>query len=189
MARVKTIQSIDDVPVEHQAAYEIVAGTRKGEVRGAFTVLMYSPEVATRSGPLGAYLRYDSAVDLVTKELVMITIGREEWSQATWSFHVNSGLEAGVRPEAIEAIRHGTTDGLTSEEADVVGYVQQLCRRKRVADKTFDAMLSRFGIQGLVDITALAGYFVMQSMANNAFRVDPRFPDLLDFDEDAAGQT
>ena len=62
---------------------------------------------------------------------------------------------------------------LATDEALVVDYGRQLLRDKRVSPETFRRAHERFGDQGLVDLTALLGYYSMIACALNAFELQP----------------
>jgi 4-carboxymuconolactone decarboxylase len=82
--------------------------------------------------------------------------------------------KAGVREEAITAIREGKAPaGLTPGEAQVAGYASALLREHRVGDAEFKALQARFGLEGLVDLTATIGYYAMIACALNAFAIEP----------------
>ena len=83
-------------------------------------------------------------------------------------------VKAGVRREAIAAVRdHRAPAGLTEDEALVVAYVVQLLQHHRVDDATFAAMRDRFGVEGVVELTATVGYYGMLACVLNAFDVAP----------------
>ena len=60
-----------------------------------------------------------------------------------------------------------------AQEAQVWGYANGLIREHRVSDKDFAALQARFGLEGLVDLTAVVGYYAMIACALNAFGVEP----------------
>jgi len=60
MPRIPTVTR-DSLPADKQAAYDAIAESR-GHVAGPFPVLLNSPEVASRIGRLGHYLRYESTL-------------------------------------------------------------------------------------------------------------------------------
>jgi 4-carboxymuconolactone decarboxylase len=90
--------------------------------------------------------------------------------------HENGARRAGVREEAIEAVRNGKTKGLDQEEALVVGFVHELLRLNRVSEATFHALLARFGAQGLTELTGTIGFYRFFACALNAFEVPPDSP-------------
>ena len=143
-------------------------------MQGPFTVLLHSPEVAGRIAHLGAYVRFESQLDPALSELAIITAAREMDCRYAWGAHVAQAKRAGVREEAIAAIRsHQAPAGLTPEEAQVVTFVQQTLRAHRVDQTTFQAMRDRLGLPGLVELTATIGYYGLLACSLNTFEVEP----------------
>jgi 4-carboxymuconolactone decarboxylase len=88
--------------------------------------------------------------------------------------HAVLARKAGVREEVITAIRERTAPaGLTPAEAQIFGFAAALLRHHRVTDEAFAALQARFGLEGLVDLTAVVGYYAMIACALNAFGVEP----------------
>lgn len=79
---------------------------------------------------------------------------------ATWKlnvgldFHVVDAVGAGVRLEAIEALRYGREENLTDDERLVALYIRQVVEGT-VTDETYDAMERRLGSRGLMEYTAM----------------------------------
>ena len=135
---------------------------------------MHSPEVAGRTAHLGAQLRFSAGIPKDVTELVIITTAREMDCGFEWGAHVIRARQAGVREAAITAIRERKAPaGLTSDEAQVVGYIQALLRRHRVEQAAYEGMVARFGVPGLIDLTATAGYYAMLACTMNAFEMEP----------------
>lgn len=173
MARVPEITIREDVPEAKRPIFDAIAESR-GRVGGPFAVLLNSPEVAGRAAHLGAYLRFESVLSPVQRELATLTAAREANCDYEWAAHTRLGRQAGVREEAIEAIANRAgLDGLTPEESAIVRYGRELLRAHRVSDETFEAARGRFGDQGVTDLTAMLGYYTMIACALNAFGVEP----------------
>ena len=52
-------------------------------------------------------------------------------------------------------------DRLTPEEALIVGFAWELARDGRVSDATFEAAKARYGNKGVIELSALIGYYTM----------------------------
>lgn len=173
MARVPLITKKDELPAEHHAAFDLITQSR-GRVAGPFAVLLHSPEVARRIAHLGAYIRFESALSGEQRELAILATARAMDCRYEWAAHVPLAKKAGVRGEAIAAIRERRAPaGLTPAEAEIVQYVTVLLRAHRVDDAAYRAMRERFGERALVELTATAGYYSMIGCALNAFDVQP----------------
>ena len=82
--------------------------------------------------------------------------------------------EAGVREEAIQVVANrGALELLGEDEARIVKYGRELLRDHRVSDETFEAAKTRFGNQGVTELTATMGYYAMLAYGLNAFEVEP----------------
>jgi 4-carboxymuconolactone decarboxylase len=173
MARIPLIERENDVPPGGEAAWAAIARSR-GRVVGPFAALLHSPEAAGRVGHLGEYLRFQSAVAPAERELAILAVARTLDCRFEWAAHAPLARQAGVREEAIAAVREGRAPaGLTPEEAQVVAYARHLLERHRVDEATFGALAARLPRAGLVDLTATVGYYAMIACVLNAFEVTP----------------
>jgi 4-carboxymuconolactone decarboxylase len=59
-----------------------------------------------------------------------------------------------------------------SEDAQIVDFTLQLLRKHRVDDATFKAIQSRFGNEGLIELTGAIGYYGMLAMTVNACELE-----------------
>ncbi len=172
MPRIPTVTR-ESLPADKRPIYDAI-GESRGYVSGPFPVLLNSPEVASRIAKLGHYIRYESTLKPMLRELAILTVAREFDCQYAWTSHDPLARQAGVRDEVIAALRdRKTPQGLTEEEADIVRYGQELIRHRRVSEATFQAVLKRLGNQGVTELTATMGYYTMLGFALNAFEVQP----------------
>ena len=97
--------------------------------------MMYSPPFCERVLNQDSFLRFDSSVKVKSKEgeLAIIATAREKDCPYVWSAHGTLARKAGVREEAITALRERTdVSGLEPDERAIVSYVRQLLRTNRV---------------------------------------------------------
>lgn len=173
MPRIPEINSREDLAEDKRHLFDAIAESR-GVVRGPFSVLLNSPEMAGRIAHLGAYLRFESVLPPADRELAILVTSRELDCGYEWSAHIGLARQTGVREEAIDSAAHRRTpEQLTAEEALIVRYVQELLRNHRVSAETFAAVKSRYGNQGTTDLTATVGYYALLACALNAFEVEP----------------
>ena len=171
-ARVPLVEREKATPAQ-QAAWDKISQSR-GRVAGPFAALLHSPELATRIAATGHYVRFDGSLPQTVRELAIITVARALDAQYEWAAHAVLARKAEVRDEVIAAIRERKAPaGLTADEAQVWGFADALLRQHRVSDKDFNALQARFGLEGLVDLTAVVGYYAMIACALNAFGVEP----------------
>ena len=165
--------SRDDLSPDNQKIYDGIAASR-GTVRGPFAALMHSPDVAGRAAHLGTYIRFETTVPKQLLEPAILTIARHWDAHYEWAAHEIQAKEAGIRVEAIAAIRdHKAPEGLTDEEALTVKFALELLEDHKVSDATFNAVKEVLGVQGVTDLTVTVGYYSMISCVLNGMEMLP----------------
>lgn len=141
---------------------------------GPFLPLLHSPEVMTLARSMGDYLRYKPSIGTTLSELAILVTARE-WSQDyEWFMHAAIAEAAGIGADVIAAIRDGRRPtGMTADEEMVYDFSIELHRNKRVSDATFARVDTRFGKQGIVDLTGINGYYTLLAMQLNVARFEP----------------
>lgn len=86
--------------------------------------------------------------------------------------HARAAAEAGLPADAIEAIRRGEPPEFAEEQdALVYEFARQLQQTGRVPLATYRAVEERWGAKGVVELTAVIGYYTMVSMTLNAHEI------------------
>jgi 4-carboxymuconolactone decarboxylase len=158
---------------DEQKAAEEFQAARKVPVFGPFNPLMYSPQVMNQARAMGDYLRYNSAIGNTLSELVILITARE-WNQDyEWHVHHAIALKVGIKPEIVDAIADGRRPTSMGEDEEIVyDFLSELHRNKRVSDRTFERAEKRFGKKGVVDLTAINGYYTLLAMEMNVARYE-----------------
>jgi 4-carboxymuconolactone decarboxylase len=158
---------------EQKAACAAFAGKRGAKPFGPFVPLLRSPEVMLRASALGAHLRYHSSMPKALNELLILLTARRWTQQIEWHHHVPEALKAGLAPELVAAVAEGRRpEGMSDPEACVYDFAAELYRNGAVSDATYAAALERFGEQGIIDMTAVCGYYSLLSMVMNVARTE-----------------
>lgn len=173
MARIKQITSKNEIPDEHHGIFDSIASSR-GRISGPFSVLLHSPEVAGRAAHLGAYIRFESLLEDDDREVAIITAAREMNCNYEWAAHVPIAIEAGVAQKVVDIINdRGSTDGVAANYSLIIRFARQLINDKKVDQETFEQAVSKYGEQGVTELTAAIGYYGMLACALNVFEVTP----------------
>ena len=171
MPRIDMISDKSQIPEEQHSEFDAIVETLHG-VRGPFSVLMHSPGLAQKVMEAGAHVRLHSTLTQVERELAVIAVAREKDATYEWAAHVRAGRNAGMREQAIDAVRgREDTDGLEEDERDIIEFVRQLLQKNKVEQDLFAALISRKGIRWLVELTATIGQYQYISAINTAFGV------------------
>jgi 4-carboxymuconolactone decarboxylase len=156
---------------QKKAAEEFLAA-RKVPVFGPFLPLMRSPEVMNQARAMGDYLRYRSSIGTTLSELVILVTAREWTQDYEWCVHYPIALKAGIRKDIADAIAAARRpEGMSDDEATVYDFSLELHRNKRVSDATYARAVKRFGEQGVIDLTAINGYYTLLAMTMNTTRM------------------
>ena len=95
----------------------------------------------------------------------MLLTGRYWTAQYEFSVHHRVGARAGIGEETIAAIVQGKRPAaLLPEELPVYDFVTELTATQKVSDATYARAKKVFSDQQIVDLTAVAGNYVMVAM-------------------------
>src|SRR5947207_4175481 len=104
MPRVEPITGKADVTPEFHPVVDHVLKVFNN-IRGPFSMLLHSPKLADRLLGLGDFYRDESVVDGKHRSLAILVGVRERKAAYVWAAQVGAARRAGVREEAIDAIR------------------------------------------------------------------------------------
>lgn len=161
----------DEMSEAQKAAAATFAEGRGYAVRGPFAAMIRSPEVMLRAKAMGDYLRFKSSIPPKLNELAICLTARY-WGQSyEWHAHAALALKAGLDPQIAKAVSEGRRPkGLDTDEELIVDFCTELHHNKCVSDATYARALERFGPQGVIDLTAVNGYYTMIAMVLNVAR-------------------
>ncbi|HEY2646325.1 MAG TPA: hypothetical protein VGI34_05105 [Candidatus Acidoferrales bacterium] len=155
---------------QRKSAEEITSGPRK-ELVGPFIPLLRSPEYMSRLQRVGEYLRYKTNLGTNISEFIILIIARNWTQQFEWYSHESLALKAGIKAETIKAIAEGRRPpAMTPDEEMLYEYISELLTHQGVSDPAYAKVVTRFGEQGVIDITGLCGYYTLLGMLMNVTR-------------------
>ena len=116
----------------------------------------------------------DRVVFSVANEAAVVRgeVAREFEAVYVWGAQTGGARRLGVPEETIAAIRENHSRGLPPEDAEIVEFTRQLLRRHRVDEASFTKLQSRFGSDGLIQLTGAIGYYSMLAMTVNACELE-----------------
>jgi 4-carboxymuconolactone decarboxylase len=152
-------------------ADDILAGPRRSSsLRGPFEALLHSPGLADPAQRLGAHVRFGSSLPRALNEMAIIMVARRWTAQYEWYAHRLMAIDAGLDPAVAEAISLNSRPALDPDGAAVYEFVTELLDRGDVRDESFDAVVSRWGKQGAIDLIGAVGYYTLVSFVLNVDR-------------------
>ena len=173
MPRLTPITGKADVPAAHHAVVDSVLKVF-GNVRGPFSMLLYSPKLADKLLPLVSFFRDESTVDAKLRLLAILTAVRERDAAYPWAAQVNAARRNGVSEALIDLIRaKGDQSALPEDERDVITWARQLMRTNRPDAALFEKLNKRHGAEWMVELTAATHYYALVGGVANAFDIPP----------------
>ncbi|QIG92700.1 MULTISPECIES: carboxymuconolactone decarboxylase family protein [unclassified Bradyrhizobium] len=134
-------------------------------IGGPYNPIIRSPVLGQRLYDLFYYLRWQTSVPTRLNEFAILIIGRQWRSQVEWFAHAPLAAKAGLSADVIAELKAGNRPSkMAEDEAVVYDFVTELTTTKKVSDETFARAKKLFNDQQIVDLTALAGNYVMVAM-------------------------
>jgi 4-carboxymuconolactone decarboxylase len=162
----------DDMTPEQRRVYDAVVSGPRGKVEGPLRAALHRPELADKWQQFGAALRYGTTLAPRLSELAILITARAWDSQFEWYAHEPHALRAGLAAEVIAALRADERPAFANpDEEAIYDYVTELQRDRAVSDATYRRVLEVFDVVGVVELTALTGYYSMVAMTLNAHEI------------------
>ncbi len=186
-----SLPSPDTMDAEQRAVYDKIVSGPRGKIQGPLRAALHNPDLADRWQAFGALLRYGTSLPPRLSEIAILVTGRACRSPFEWYAHRIEAGKAGIEAGIVEALLAQTEPpGMSPEDAVVWRYAVELNRHKSVSAATYNAALASLGERGVVELTALIGYYTMVAMTLNCHEIPlpegvaPAFP--LPQDEELA---
>jgi 4-carboxymuconolactone decarboxylase len=171
VARIPLVEPDTLTPEQRRVYDRIVAGPRRAVV-GPLRAVLHNPELAEHWQQLGALVRYRTTLPARLKEIAILATARRWNADLEWQIHEAEARTAGVPDAVIAAIRGATAPPFADPaERDVYEFVRALQETGRVPDACYRAVHDRHGTLGVVELTALVGYYTMVAMTLNAHEI------------------
>jgi 4-carboxymuconolactone decarboxylase len=180
--RFKLIPFTEMTPDQRKYADAVMAGPTSSTgsaavVPGAstigspFNVYLRSPLLADQLRRVGEHIRFKSSLPAKLNEFAILITARQWGAQYEWFAHHRLALKAGLNPGIAEDLAQGKRPaGMHDDEAAIYNFSQELHTTHEVSDATYKAVVDRFGEQGVMDLIAVNGYYVLVSMVLNVDR-------------------
>ncbi|MDO8768557.1 MAG: carboxymuconolactone decarboxylase family protein [Burkholderiaceae bacterium] len=173
----KTMQSRLPVPdvaeldEAQKAVYDSILATR-GNIDGPFLAWMHSPELASHAEKLGAFCRYQTSLELIESELLILCVAHHHNCLGEQQIHEPIACSAGLGMDIIDQIRKGSMPNLINVRQSVLFQIaNQLLASHRLTEETYKEGMQIFGERTLVEIVAVIGYYTFVAITLNAFEM------------------
>lgn len=163
----------EDLSSEHQKIWDHINAARSGG-GGPYSMLLHSPAMAQHIAATEDYFRNSSLLPDADREIIILTAAREVDARYAWSRHEIRAHKAGIRPEAIEALRaKAPLDKFTGKERLLVEFTRTLMHDHTLPDDLFARMEEEFGRAKFVEAVGLLGHYITIGTVIRLFNVEP----------------
>lgn len=166
------LPTLETMSPEQRRVHDAIVDGPRGRLVGPLRAALHSPELADRWQRLGEFLRYKTSLSLRVSELAILVCARRWNSHLEWHVHSQAALQAGVPGSIIDAIKAGEAPRIDDEDdAAVYEYTRQIQLYGRVSQDVYQYVWSKWGAVGIVELTAVIGYYTMVAMTLNAHEI------------------
>jgi 4-carboxymuconolactone decarboxylase len=146
----------------------------QGELLGPFAAMVAHPVVGEPLQRLGEALRYETSLPTPAREVVILAVAAHHRSEYEWYAHAAVARHAGIAPDVVEALREGE-EPLGVDDATRAAWCLARAQlgRDRFGDADFAAAESALGTTGIVEVTALVGYYSLLAQLIDVFQLTP----------------
>ncbi|MFF3410502.1 carboxymuconolactone decarboxylase family protein [Streptomyces sp. NPDC002742] len=146
----------------------------EGGLNGPFNAMLFAPGVGAALQELGSAIRYRTSLSGRIRELAILVVAAR-WDSAFERYaHEPIGRAAGLTDAEIAAVSAGTPPDLADpSEAAALELVRVLAATGDADDTVFERAVSLNGIEAVVELTTLVGYYATLALQLRVFRVEP----------------
>jgi 4-carboxymuconolactone decarboxylase len=164
--------SPENMTPEQRRVYEAIVSGPRGRLQGPLRAALHRPELADKWQQLGEILRYRTSLPPRLSELAILVTARHCRCNVEWHIHEQMARKAGLEDAVIQDVLTGGRPASADADALVIyDYAEELNRRSTVSDEIHARARERFGVVGVVELTALIGYYTMVAMTLNAHQI------------------
>ena len=157
--------AIDQLDDKQKPLGEQIMKVSSVGIGGPYNSLLRSPVLGQRLFDLFHYLRWETSVPTRLNEFAILVIARQWRSQVEWYAHAPLAAKAGLSSDIIAELKASKRpSGMAEDEALVYDFVTELTTTQKVSDETYARAKKVFNDQQIVDLTAVAGNYVMVAM-------------------------
>lgn len=158
---------------EGRAIYEHILTRRRAKGvnhLGPYIPLLNHPQLAQRIEELGYFYKYEGVLPRDVYQFVVLIVAKRSAAAFVWNDHVAAARAAGLPEAVIQSIATGAGD--FAEPYNIVYQTAgSAFAYQSIPADLQNQVISRFGVEGLIEIVTLCGFYSLMSMVNVCFDV------------------
>jgi 4-carboxymuconolactone decarboxylase len=166
------LPSPETMTPEQKRVYDNIVTGPRGRLVGPLRAALHRPELAEKWQQFGELLRYRTSLPADLSELAILVTARHTRSDLEWTIHEQMARNAKLPDDIIASVRNNVRPA--TDNADfllIYDYARELNEQNRVSEPIYARVRDRFQALGVVELTALIGYYTMVAMTLNAHEI------------------
>jgi 4-carboxymuconolactone decarboxylase len=158
---------------EDRVIYEDMLARRKAkgvDHLGPYVPLLSYPQLAKRVEALGYFVKYQSVLPRTIYQFVVLLIAKRSGVAFVWEDHIAAARAAGLPEPVIQSISSGATEFAFPYDMALQTTTYAFACQS-IPEDLQNRLIAEFGIQGLLEIVTLCGFYSLMSMINGCFDV------------------
>jgi 4-carboxymuconolactone decarboxylase len=165
MPRIPLLSTDSEFTPEQSRVVQAILGKRGGRIPGPYRFSLHCPALTEVWHPLGETLRLKSSFPLRLSEFAILITAREWDCDYVFNAHTAHALKGGITQPVIDALARNERPIFRQiDEEALYDYCTELFEQHAVSDRSYARALKIFGVPGVVELTALIGYYGMVAM-------------------------
>ncbi len=140
-------------------------------LRGLYVPLMNHPELAQLIEQLGYYLKFDGKLPRDAYQFVVLSMARRTAVPFEWVDHLEPAREAGLSEKLIESIHKSDRNSIPHPYSLILDTMDVALEFKSIPENIQNEMIKLYGVQGLLEVVTLCGFYQTVGEITQAFDV------------------
>jgi 4-carboxymuconolactone decarboxylase len=164
------------LPAAGRALFAEISARRnaRGEhFGGPYIALLNHPELARRIEELGFFLKFEGVLPRPVYQFIVLSVAHATGAAFEWDDHVQHALAAGLSQDVVDSIGAGRTEVLPQPYELLDAIVSNAIAWQPVPDGLQARAVTNWGVEGLVEIVVVSGFYQMFAAINQGFAIKP----------------
>lgn len=140
-------------------------------LRGLYIPLMNHPELAQLIEQLGYYLKFEGKLPRDAYQFIVLSMARRTAVAFEWVDHLEPAGEAGLSDRLIEAILKSDRGSIPHPYSVILDTMDVALEFKSIPENIQNEMIKLYGVQGLLEVVTLCGFYQTVGEITQAFDV------------------
>lgn len=162
------------LPAAGRALFAAISAKRaaRGEhLGGPYIALLNHPQLARCVEELGFFLKFEGVLPRPAYQFIVLSVAKATGAAFEWQDHVQRAMAAGLSQNVIHRIGAPQASALPAPYALLRAIVEKTIAWQPIPDDLQDRAVAQWGVEGLVEIVVVSGFYQMFAAINQGFNI------------------